>query len=99
MPTTDHRVFLTHTKTGEVRALDEREARVLRKELWPVELYSHRHVWDQTDHFHRAHLIATDPDGDAWSANEVAEAMEAAHPATVARIAERGFDYRPHLAA
>lgn len=99
MPTSDHRLFLTNTKTGEVRALDESAARVLRREMWPTELYSNRHVWRQTDDFRRAHLIATDPDGHSWSVEEVEEATQSAHLATVARICERGFDYRPDLAA
>lgn len=98
MPSTDHRMYLTDTRTGEIRAVEPLEARVLRREMWPTELYSSRHVWDQTDHLHRAHLIAADPDGEAWSAEQVAQAMQSADPATVARITERGFDYRPDLA-
>lgn len=99
MPTTDHRVFLTHTQTGEVRALDLPDAQVLRKELWPIDLYSHRTVWEETSHYHRACLLATDPDGHSWSVEEVDQATQTANAATVARITERGFDYRPDLAA
>lgn len=99
MPTADHRVFLTHSQTGEVRALGLAEAQVLRRELWPTALYSHRAVWEPTSHYHRAHLLAVDPDGDSWAVEEIDQAMQSADPATVARIAERGFDYRPDLAA